>query len=271
MPETNIYFVKYIKDGGTLISTEIKEISNGTGYNNQPSFSPDCKKIYYTSNIADSIQTDLYAYDVSIQLSVKISKSNLSEYSPMIQPGLKSGLSHVRVEEDKKQHLFVYGDDYSYPSNLVPCSDSVGYYIWSDSAHLGLIILNNGLEFHTYKLGDSFTKMISKNAGRFINYDKKSKNYLFLSKDSTSRSINFFNIKKGEVIYNIPTMSGCEDYAVDSNSDIYGSHDGKLFRYNKEYWEQVADWSKQIGPFYRMSFCNCGEHLCVVSFKGKRP
>jgi len=271
MPETSIYYIKYIMEGDNLKTTEIKEISNGNGYNNQPSFSPDCKIIYYTSNISDSLQTDLYAYDLSKQNYRKISSSILSEYSPMIQPGLIFGLSHVRVEEDKKQQLRVYSHDYSSTTNLVPCSDSVGYYVWSDSSRLGLIILNNGLEFHTYKLGDSFTKMISKNAGRFINYDKKYKNYLFLSRDTISNSINYFNINKGEIQYKIPAMSGCEDYAIDLNSDIYGSLDGKLFRFKNTKWDQVADLSKQIGSFYRMAFCNCGEHLCVVSYKGKRP
>lgn len=271
MPETSIYLISYTNKGKEFKAVDIKQISNGIGYNNQPSFSQDCNTIYFTSNVSDSLQTDLFAYDLVKRQSQRLSNLNLSEYSPMTRPGFSKGLSHVRVEEDKKQHIRFYDIDYTSSLNLVPCSDSVGYYVWSDSNNLGLIILNNGLEFHTYRLGDSNTNLISKNVGRFISFDKKNKNYLFLTKDSASTGINYFNIKSGLIQKRIPAMTNCEDYAIDVNSDVYGGHDGKLFRYSNTNWVQVADFTEKIGSFYRMSFCNCGKHLCVVSFKGKRP
>ena len=271
MPETHIYLINYFKDGNNLKTTDIFKISESVGYNNQPSFSTDCKQIYYTSNIADSLQTDLYAYDISKRKSNKISNTNLSEYSPMIQPGAAFALSYVRVEVDKKQNLRSYSADYSSPKNLVPCSDSIGYYVWSDSSNLGLIILNNGLEFHTYRLGDPNTKLVANKVGRFLNYNGNSKDYVFLDKDSTLETIKYFNTKSRIIEKTIQTLNDCEDYAIDSNSDIFGSNGGRLFQYNGSEWELAADLTKQIGPFYRMNFCNCGRHLCVVSYNGKKP
>ncbi|MFM7053376.1 MAG: hypothetical protein ACKPAD_10650 [Bacteroidota bacterium] len=271
MPETNVFLISYSWNDNDFIANDIKQVNNGKGYNNQPSFSQDCNKVFYTSNVLDSMQTDLFVYDVVKKKSQRLSNNYLSEYSPMIRPNFLSGLSHVRVEEDKKQHLRFYESDYSNSFNLIRCSDSIGYYIWVDSSNLGLIILNNGLEFHTYQLGDSYTKLIAQNVGRFINYDKKSNNYLLLKKDSASLAINYFNVKTGEIQKSIQSLSDCEDYAIDVNSDIYGGRDGKLFKYFNNQWLQVADLSTQIGSFYRMSFCNCGKHLCVVSYNGKKP
>lgn len=271
MPETSIYLISYINNGNQLTFTDVKQISNGIGYNNQPSFTKDCKIIYFTSNVLDSLQTDLFAYDIAKGQSQRLSNVGLSEYSPLIRPGFSKGLTHVRVEDDKKQHLRFYDSTYTSSLNLVPNSDSVGYYVWSDSNNLGLIILNNGLEFHTYRLGDSNTKLISKNVGRLINYDKKTDSYLFLNKDSASYTINYFNIKTGSIQNSFPAMTDCEDYAIDVNSGIYGGYNGKLFRYSNTRWGQIADFSEKVGSFYRLSFCDCGKHLCVVSFNGKRP
>lgn len=270
MPQTDIYFLNYELSGSNLKIESIRKISKGSGYNNQPFIAPGCESVYYTSNVFDSSQTEILRYDHPTESTTRITNTELSEYSPCIRPA-GANLSLVRVESDLKQHLRLISDTTGGTQNMVPASDSVGYYAWNGSEYLGLILLNKGLEFHTYRKGDSNTMLVSDSVGRFIAAAKNATEFWYHSKsDKNPQLISFDFVRKSET-KRLPTLQGCDDYGIDKNGNVFGALNGTLYQFNDTRWKPLIDLNKYTGHFYRLSFCECGGHMCVVGFTGKKP
>jgi hypothetical protein len=147
----------------------------------------------------------------------------------------------------------------------------VGYYSWNGFKDLGLIILNKGLEFHTYRLGDSQTHLVSDSVGRFISKAKNESAFWYHFKSNNNPQLISYDFVNKTVKQKIQPLNGCDDYGVDHVGNIFGGSNGVLFKYNDGFWKPVADLNADVGQFYRMNFCDCGKHMCVVSYSGKKP
>ena len=274
MPNTNIHYLEYNYTNGYMDVVKHIELTNGNGYNNQPSFSRDCKYIYFTSNRADSSKTDLYAlHRRRLKLST-ISSNALSEYSPTQDLINRNEIWHVRVETDQKQHLRKTTEIHGSASNMCLASDSVGYFALSDGKDIGLIILNKGLEFHTYALGEQATKLIRTNCGRFLNYNRFDNSYVFYGYSSKGDYLYRFDRATMTVTDSLKAISGCKDYGIDKSGNIFGGSEGKLYSnsFNGDgNWTKVVDLSAYSSSFYRLAFCTCGRHMCFVSYAGNKP
>ncbi len=78
----------------------------------------------------------------------------------------------------------------------------------------------------------------------------------------------------GETAYYIEGMPGVEDYVFNKEGLLLASKDGKLYSCDpngEKKWNEIADFSKTIGTFYRIAASPDGRRLAVVSYKGKRP
>lgn len=270
MPQTDIYLMDYEGSGSSIKILNLKRVSKGSDYNNQPFILPGCESIIYTSNSNDSTQTDILEYEISTGITKRKTNDSLSEYSPKIRPQ-SDDLSIVRVESDLKQHLRQIHAKTKESVNLVPASDSIGYYAWSGPNHLGLIVLNKGLEFHTYQIGDTSTQLVSDSVGRFIASDNKGSIFWFHSKKVKTPALVAYDFAKKSVVQIVPILPGCDDYGFDKMGSLFGGKDGVLYQFQGGEWKSIADLNTTIGRFYRMHFCDCGRHLCLVGFTGKKP
>jgi hypothetical protein len=272
MPQTDVFLLNYkLVDKGLELGETVR-ISENKGYNNQPSFSKDCSSILYTSNKRDTSNTDIYQYDIANGKSKNIISGELSDYSPIFFNN--HSVSYVRVEDDKKQKLHLLDLKSNKDTVLCNSSDSIGYYTWTGDNTLGLIVLDNGLELHSYKLSEDSTRIISKPVGRFIAAQKDSGRLFFLQRNDSINFITCIDLRTMNSIHQYPALNGCEDYAIDKYNGLYGGKDGILYRYDStfvDHWRPILNLKNIVGTFYRMSFCKCGSHLCVVAFSGKKP
>src|SRR5580698_9945366 len=87
LPATDIYLLPITSDKKGIIQVgDGIKITDWNGYNNQPSFSPDDKKILYTSVQVDS-QADIYSYTISAKTSLRlIYLKGKKEYSALYTP-----------------------------------------------------------------------------------------------------------------------------------------------------------------------------------------
>ena len=67
---------------GIEISKPIN-IGNNKGYDNQPVFCDEANAILFSSN-ADSVQTDIYKYNILSKKLSAITKNKENEYSPLV-------------------------------------------------------------------------------------------------------------------------------------------------------------------------------------------
>jgi hypothetical protein len=122
-------------------------ITNRSGYDNQPSFTPDSKYILYVSQreggFQGNMQTDIFRYSLREKLSTQVTKTPESEYSPTVMQNLRH-ISVVRVEEDSTQRLWSFDLRGANPQVVLPNVTRIGYYAWMDTSVVAL-----------YKLADS--------------------------------------------------------------------------------------------------------------------
>jgi Tol biopolymer transport system component len=87
-------------------------INNREGYDNQPSFSLDSKKINYVS-VREDQQADIYVYTIKKKKTIAFTKTPISEYSPVTTkdekliatvPGIGKKLANRIVNELEGVH-----------------------------------------------------------------------------------------------------------------------------------------------------------------------
>ncbi len=129
LPNTDIWLFK-LQTKKQVISIKLsKNITNRNGYDNQPCFSANSKKIYFVS-IKEDKQADIYYYDLGSKKTIQLTKTPESEYSPTEMLDKKS-ITCVTVLKDSSQVI----QQLTYNKNDLICkttqiinADSVGYF-----------------------------------------------------------------------------------------------------------------------------------------------
>jgi hypothetical protein len=276
LPTTDIYLSPITSDkSGIHVGAGIK-ITDWNGYNNQPSFSPDDKKILYTSVQADS-QADVYSYDIKAKRSSRIIyMKGKKEYSAVYTPDGKS-ISAVQVQEDDStQYLAEFSKNGEFKKNIFPKINPVGYYCWASDTTAALFVLGKTETIQLADINTCNAIVVAKDIGRCIQKIPGTPAISFVDKtDSTNWMIKSYvpTIKQFLIIG--PTLPKCEDYCWTPDGIILMGYNGKLFAYNPSTdrkWVQVADFSQlPYANFYRLAVSHDGKYLTVVSYKGKKP
>ena len=108
-PATDIYVADLrVTDRRVSVGSPVN-VTARPGYDNQPFFLRDGRSFFYTS-VRDDAQADIYRYDLDRKISVRVTTTRESEYSPTPLPK-GDGFSVVRVEADSTQRLWAFNAD----------------------------------------------------------------------------------------------------------------------------------------------------------------
>ncbi len=130
-PSTDVWLVRWGGKAG-----DARNLTDRPGYDNQPSFSPDGRWVLYSS--ARDGQTEIYRYDVAQHVTMPLTATAESEYSPQVMPdGL--AFSVVRVEADSSQRLWAFSMNGRTAVPLLADTKPVGYHAWADSFDRGAL------------------------------------------------------------------------------------------------------------------------------------
>lgn len=220
LPETEIYLLD--------ISVEYAEpvnISQHSGYDNQPAFSKDGTRIYYSR--FDDGQTDIWYYILDGGLNVRLSQTPESEYSPRPAPH-KNKLSVVRVEMDGSQRFSLLDMETNTFKNLAEELGTVGYYSWFSPGSVALFLLPEPFELHLYASKDEQLP-VATNIGRAIAKDPQSGNLLYVDKEPSPWQITAFNPGSGEKSVVAKLFPQHEDFAISSSGTLWTALGGKLY------------------------------------------
>lgn len=284
LPATDIYIMTIAKNekGKWLVGTPEK-ITPWQGYDNQPYFLPDGTGILYTS-IRDSTKADIYKFTFQFAKTTELSHTPLtSEYSPMLMPD-KTGISCVRVLEDDSTQLLSKmsaGDEYV---PLFPKLNPVGYYCWASNDVAAMFVLG---EPQTLQLGNIKTgvvKKVGERIGRCMQRmpGKSSNGFYFVqfNEDSTSSSINFYDLKTNKTSEIVNTIPGEEDFAVLPDGTFLMGSEGVLYKYSPatattpadKDWKSIADFTgTAVEKFYRIAVSFTGDKIAVVTYPDEKP
>lgn len=273
MPDTDIYLLNIKSSKDAFSFSDPINITDRPGYDNQPAFLSDGSGILYTS-IHDDGQADIYEYIIATKATAQITRTSVSEYSPMLVPGGKA-FTVVMVEKDSTQRLWKYTFGYNDAQILLPNIDSIGYYCWANRNILGLFRLTEPptLEIADIRTGKHFS--VAKNIGRCIQRIPEKNSISFVQKDSGQWKIKELDLKTNGVSTIINTLEGSEDYVWTPDGVLLMGKDNKLYRFEPNLdteWEQIADFSSlKIQGFYRLAISEDGSMLAIVVYKDKKP
>jgi len=265
----------------TDLSAKPINITNHTGYDNQPSFSPDGKYILYSS-FHDTIQSDIYKYEIAKGKTTQLTKTTESEYSPEVTPD-KKHISVVRVETDSSQRLCFYDLKGENPELKLDSFKLIGYYGWLSEDYIAMFNLPEPFTLTLANMQQTDIWNADENIGRCIKkMNENSLSYIVKVNDSVweIKKLLIMDIKQGEelarkknersnqTITSISNIS--EDYAWSPDgSRVYMARGAQLWYYEyagDQQWHMLTDYSAfGIKKIYRLAISPNGENIVFVA------
>lgn len=235
VPNTDVWLFKLEtnKQKQTVLAEPLN-VSNREGYDNQPSFSPDTKCLFYVMMKEDG-QTDIYCYDLRSKINKPITRSKESEYSPTIIPGGKK-LATVMVEKDSVQRIHLLNPELGFDDAKIEI-DSVGYYTFVNADTLVYYKLTQPHSLRFYSQNQREDKWLCNNPIRTF---KMINRHSFIYGIKDSASVTFYRydflLRKASRYATYPSTS--EDIFWDEQLGLLKSEGTQILRYD----EEKRDW-----------------------------
>lgn len=278
LPQTRIYLFDLQRSQKGMKVSNGHLISKNKGYNNQPSFSPDSRYLYFSSSI-DSTNTELFKMDLEKKKPrlVRLTKTKEPEYSPKITPDMDR-ISCVSVERDTvTQHLYTLNLKGKKPQVVLPQLKTIGYYEWITSYEFVSFELPEPFYLVKHNLNFSKVDTMATQIGRTFFYYRSKGRIVYVDKsDSLHWKIKTLNPnpKKNPEPNNTlcETLPGEEDFCILMDGSLLQGHQGVLyylknpFRFQDSKWEPLIDMN-QFGfkKFQRLAVSYDNTKLAVVA------
>lgn len=274
---TEIWLMDISLQNEKVVAGKPERITDNDYYDNQPCFSKDGGILWYSS-MPDTVQSDIFEYNIKKKLTRQITNTPESEFQPQPIPNEKFRLSIVRVDEDKAQRFYSLPFDGSQPELLMENEDSIAYYTWMNDTTVGTYMLNGVagiLSQFDMKIQQSIILMTG-GFGRCLARIPGTNHLSYVQKSSDGKYILMdYNMEKEERMPIVDMMKDVEDYCWSPDGKVFAAYKTKLFyidtKSDAPKWIEVVDLVKTVGTFYRLSMSPKGDKIAIVSYKGDRP
>jgi len=233
LPENDIFLLDLSVDFPEPIN-----LSQHRGYNNQPAFSSDGMRVYYSRG--DGEQTDIWYFDFALEQIVRLTNTPESEYSPKPAPHNNS-ISMVRVAMDGAQQLSLLNLDSGVFSTLAEELDKVGYYSWFSGGSAAIFLLPEPFELRLYASADEQLEVAS-NVGRSFHTHPITGQLLYVDKTKAPWKVMAFSPtqEKVEVASLFPNT---EDFTISTSGTLWTALASKIYKRSESdtRWELVTD------------------------------
>ena len=259
-PDTDIFLFRI--DQETIPAPT--NISDNSGYDNQPSFWSDSQSILYARNTDG--QTEIARYFISTGETVIITQTKQgSEYSPIQIPDTDE-ISSIRLDTTGLQLLYRY--DLKGNSTILVEGLKIGYHAWISSNSLGASVLGNPHELLLLDLNSGSTKQLITNPGRSLHKVGPFNGFSYVDKNQEPGKIFLYSPAKDFKDYLIDLPVGVEDYCWSADYyKIYTSNRSQiLVSIEGMEWQNFIELSEYgiDGSISRMSASPDGKWLAVV-------
>jgi WD40-like Beta Propeller Repeat len=271
-PDTEVFLAKLSTAGGKVTVSEVENISNSPGYDNQPSFTRDGAAVFFTS--ARRGQMDIYRYDTATKSVTAVTTTPESEYSATLTPDGRY-ISVIRVEADKTQRLWKFPLAAGEPSLVFTEVKPVGYHAWLDENTVAMFVLG---EPATLQVGDTRSgtaEIVAKDIGRsLVPMPGGGVSFVQRTGQGTERTmtISLLTVKNGVKSTSALTAvapSATEEFvAWMPDRTLLMSGGGKLYswRQGDAAWREVADLEAfGLRNVSRLAVSPKGDRLALVA------
>jgi hypothetical protein len=263
LPNTELWLFKIENKKTGPVLEDALNITKREGYDNQPSFSGNGKKIYYVS-IREDKQADIYFYDLKKKKNIQLTHSAVSEYSPVETADGKL-LTSVVVESDSSQTIhFINALNGVHEKKLE--QDSVGYYAFLNADTVLYYKLTEPHSLHFFALNSRDEKWLGNFPTRaFRAIDRNT--LLYGLKDSLKTTFFKYNFMLHKALRYADYPSQNEDFVWHPALGLVKSEGSKLLRFNEaeKEWVILFDLSPfQIKKITRFNFDPKSKYLVVA-------
>lgn len=272
-PGTDIYLARLVRSGNGLTMRSVRNVTRRTGYDNQPSFAPDNRTLYFTSNRGDG-QTDIWAIDINTLASRRVTRTPESEYSAAVTPD-RVGLTVVRVERDSTQRLWRFPLGAGRPCLVADHVKPVGYYAWANDSTFAAFVLGQPASLQIVNIDSRRVDTVARAIGRSLHRVPNGQRISFVDKsDSTLWWIRSLDPVTRQIAPLAPLPTGVEDYVWTPRGELITS-DGKgtVMRWqpdaqqpNYAIWRSIGGLDSAVaGRITRLAVSPNGRWLAIVA------
>lgn len=265
MPNTDVWMFKLeTNKTGEYLLKEPLNISNREGYDNQPSFSNDGKKIYYVS-VKEDKQADIYYYDIKNRSTIQFTHSKESEYSP-VQSENGKHINAVVVESDSAQRIHYISIETGFDDKKLEI-DSVGYYTFLNSDTVVYYKLTEPHSIRYYCKTNKEDKWLGNSPVRGFKVINRHQ-LVYGLKDTAKVEFYIYDFLLGKAKKYCEYPSLNEDTYWHKKWGLLKSEDAKILRYNesKNEWQLLFDLSSfGIKKITRITFDASNAYLVIVN------
>lgn len=262
LPPTTVWLADIVD--GRLSKPQL--ISPTIGYHNQPSFSEDGERLFFTSEQEDG-QTDIAEFDSSSGRTRLLTSTAESEYSPTPIPR-DHALSVVRVEPNQRQRLWRLDLETLELTVLLPSVEPVGYHDWIDSDKLALFILGEPVSLHLATLSSGRSHLTYEHIGRTLRRGVKQEELLFIDKNTRPWQISAMDLDTGSVSKVSSLFPGTKDFGLSMDGSLWMGSGAKIYRSvgTDRDWRLVEDLSDYgLVDISRITLNRANQSLAIVS------
>lgn len=236
--EILLFDLKVTKSSIQLLNP--KNITNRTGYDNQPHFHPE-KPLVYFSSADETGRTDIVVYNYETGETKKFTNTPEREYSPTVTPDEKF-ISCIIQRDNGSQDLGKYPIDGGEPTIIID-NLTVGYHAWINDDLLVLFVLGRPNTLRQYSISEKKDQELAGNIGRSLHRIPGTKDISFIDKQGPEWLIKKYNSNNGTIEPIASTLPNREDMACTADGKILMSDGSNLYfiKPGKDSsWRQVA-------------------------------
>ncbi|MCW5517037.1 nuclear transport factor 2 family protein [Muriicola sp. Z0-33] len=265
-PNTEVYLANLKGQETTIVLSDLKNISQNEGYDNQPSFLDNNTLLYAATRNG---QTDILNYN--LQTGEKKWLSNTpdgSEYSPLKIPS-QNAVSAIRLDKDGKQLLYSY-DLSTGKSEVLIAQKKIGYHVWhSANILVATVLVDNRMDLVVINTSDMTTRVYQKNVGRSLHKIPNSNLVSYISKQNETWQIKSLDPVNGTTKDLMALPPGIEDMVWLQDNTALVAKGSAIARSNPEntgQWELFHSFQeKEINNLTRMAISPNQQFLALVS------
>lgn len=261
-PGTDIFVASLTRiAGGYAVGTPVN-ITARAGYDNQPSFSPDGRSIYFTSQRGG--QTDIYRHDLAAGSNAQVTATPENEYSPTVMPDGR----HFSVIRDTVQLLWSFTLDGKPVRPLLDSIRPIGYHTWLNADTVFVFVLGSPATLRRAELLRGTAEVVAQDIGRGLARVPGRLAISYAQRDSSGMLIRSIDPVSGagETVTRLP--AGNEFFAWTASGDLFSASGNRLLllRPGDEDWTEVARFADPaLQQISRIAISPSGNRIALVS------
>ena len=262
-----VYLGDVLFSDGTISVSNLINISQNPGYDNQPSFLLDGTGVLFSSS-RENGQTDVALFDISTSTKNWLTNSNgLSEYSPVQTPD-KRAISFIILAEDGTQQFWKTTAGNPDPE-ILEKDDVVGYYTWYNADTYFCFVLPTDsapstLQKHQLSTGQK--EIIAQNPGRSIHIIPGTKKISYVDKNGESAwLVTSYNPENRSTIKLTETPVNSEDMVwIDDENFLIGKGNTLLVWNSENGYSTPVKLFEETGSITRLALSPDGQKIALV-------